>query len=139
MAEFKKFEIDPETFDAIYKKVYEVFIKADNETFDEDIKEALENVVFDVKSPFDIEKWNSCTVRLPEDLEGVDLIIREKGLGPVSGVNATNVLGTLYFIGWYSNFSFSISGAYEDSVQESIEKKIEKNPENWEYRVIPFK
>lgn len=138
MAEFKKFEVDSETFDAIYKKVYEEFVKAKNETFNEDIKEALENVVFDVKDPFDIEKWNSCTVMLPEDLEGVDLIIREKGLGPVSGVNATNVLGTLYFIGWYSDFSFSISGAYEDSVQERIEKKIEKNPENWEYRVIPF-
>lgn len=138
MADFKKFEVDSETFDAIYKKVYEAFVNADNETFNEDIKESLEKIVFDVKDPFDIEKWNSCTVRLPENLEGVDLIIREKGLGPVSGVNATNVLGTLYFIGWYSDFSFSISGAYEDSVQERIEKKIEKNPENWEYRVIPF-
>lgn len=141
MAEFKKIEIeiDSETFDAIYKKVYEAFVNADNETFNEDIKEALEKTVFDVKDPFDIEKWNSCTVKLPSNLEAADLIIRKVGVDSITGVNATNDYQGSYYIGWYVVGGFSVSGDYEESKQDDIEEQIRKHPEKWEYRVIPFK
>lgn len=139
MTEFKKFEVDSETFDAIYKNVYKAFINANKETYDEDIKEALEKALFDVKDPFDIEEWNSCTVKLPIRFDGADLIIRKVGLNAILGVNATDAPHGSYYTGWCIRGNFSVSGYYEESVQVDIEKQISEHPEKWEYRVIPFK
>lgn len=139
MSEFKKFEVDSETFDAIYKDVYKAFINANKETYDEDIKEALEKALFDVKDPFDIEKWNRCTVKLPIRFDGADLIIRKVGLNAILGVNATDAPHGSYYTGWCIRGSFSVSGYYEESVQDDIEEQISEHPEKWEYRVIPFK
>lgn len=138
MSEFKKFEVDYETFETICKNAYKAFINANKESYDEDFKEALEKTLFDVKDPFDIEKWNSCKVKPPIRLDYADLIIRKVGVDSIFGVNATESQGSLY-TGWYVRDHFSVSGAYEVSVQHDIEKQINEHPEDWEYRVIPFK
>lgn len=139
MAEFKKFEIDRDTFEAICKKAYEAYDKADNLTLSEDFKEALEKTIFDVKYPFDIGRWNRCTVKVPCDLSSADLIIRKIDVEKFNGVNATDDHNKAYYTGWSNGDEFSVSGYYPESVQDDIEEQILKHPEKWEYRVIPFK
>lgn len=139
MAEFKKIEIDPETFDELYKKAWDAYFHEGNRTPLEDFKEAIEKTFFDVKAPFDIGKWNRCTVKLPIHLDGADLIIRKVGVNSILCVNATDASQGSYYIGWCIRGSFSVSGDYEESVQDDIEEQISEHPEDWEYRVIPFK
>lgn len=138
MTEFKKFEIDPETFKDLCKDAWSAYLLEGNRTPLEDFRKSLENTFFDIKAPFDIEKWNRCTVRLPNYLDYADLIIRKVGVDSIFGVNATESQGSLY-TGWYIRDHFSVSGTYEVSVQHDIEKQINEHPEDWEYRVIPFK
>lgn len=139
MAEFKKFEIDPETFDDLYKKAWRAYFHEGNNTPLEDFRKSLEKTFFDVKAPFDIEKWNRCTVKLPSNLDGADLIIRKVGVDSITGVNATNDYHGSYYIGWYILEGYAISSEYEESTQDDIEEQIKNHPEDWEYRVIPFK
>lgn len=138
MTEFKKFEIDPETFEDLYKKAWNAYFLEGNRTPLEDFRKSLEKTFFDVKAPFDIEKWNRCTVKLPIHLDCADLIIRKVGVDSILGVNATNTTDSCY-IGWHIGDSFSVSGDYEEAVQDDIEEQINEHPEDWEYRVIPFK
>lgn len=138
MAEFKKIEIDPETFEELYKKAWSVYFHENGENLLDDFKEAIEKTFFDVKAPFDIEKWNRCTVKLPSNLDCADLIIRKVGVDSITGVNATNGYRGSYYIGWYVGGGFSVSDDYEESKQDDIEEQIRKHPEQWEYRVIPF-
>lgn len=76
--EFNKITIDKETFENIVTTIHDKILKANENTQLKNIKFALSEVVFDVKSSYVEDEWNSCDIVPPEKYTFDVILIREK-------------------------------------------------------------
>ena len=126
--EFKKIDIDAETFEKISEEVWKAYGDANECSFEEDLRLALSNVVFNVRKPFDEDGWNSCDVFPPSKYNMHDVLIRKKGTDSHSG-------GTLrvgkYRVGFYN----SDPRVFFDCVGCQVFSQRE-DPSDFEYKII---
>lgn len=128
---FEKIAIDKKTFENIADNVHDKFMNVHEDTWLEDIKLALSEVIFDVKPSYVEGEWNSCDVVPPEEYEACDVLIRRKGLAPkdISG-HTTNI--DSYRLGiYFSEDSYLFSLPCLDPVFREDE-----NPSDFEYKFI---
>lgn len=127
--EFKKITIDKETFENIASNVHDKFMNVNEDTWLEDIKLALSEVIFDVKPSYVEGEWNSCDVVPPSEYHMHDVLIRRKGtdehLGPSERIGR-------YRIGIYYSGD---SRMFLDWVGYTVFNKNEDSS-NFEYKFI---
>lgn len=126
--EFKKIDIDAETFEKISEEVWKAYSYANECSFAEDIRHALFNVVFNVKKPFEEDGWNSCDVFPPSKYNMHDVLIRKKGTDSHSG--------DIFRVGKYRvGFYNSDTRVFFDFADCQV-FSLREDPSDFEYKLI---
>nr|DAL93685.1 MAG TPA: hypothetical protein [Caudoviricetes sp.] len=98
----EKINISQKDFNSLVLEVFRAHYKYDG-NYEESIKAALKEKIFNIKKEFDENSWNDCDVEPPEKYDCEDVIIRRKSSVLHNSSTGHTCNCCAYYIGYYDS------------------------------------